>query len=225
MRTEAAAAPFTLHPEDDLSMLAAHSRLVDKLLPAATVSRSALLQHLLPAPAPVATTSGPPLPLPLDVVTTPSHFVGSLPVVTAAGLPIAASQPSVDATVFSRRVATCGRCGTAVGAVGVVSAGADGSSVVDGTHSESSDSVLCAIRSGVDVVVGTAGRMAPEKNMGVLIHGYAIARRQWLAAGVKTRLVIVRACSGEQSGVDVYLDVHVCVCGYGCVFVCPCVLV
>ncbi len=42
----------------------------------------------------------------------------------------------------------------------------------------------CLARGGADVIFGTAGRLAPEKNMALLIHGYALMRQKLQAAQV-----------------------------------------
>jgi hypothetical protein len=42
----------------------------------------------------------------------------------------------------------------------------------------------CLAQGGADVVFGTAGRLAPEKNMALLIHGYALMRQKLQAAQV-----------------------------------------
>ena len=52
----------------------------------------------------------------------------------------------------------------------------------------------CPARAGADVVIGTAGRLAPEKNMALLVHAYALMRLRVLQEPnpIRSRLLLVR---------------------------------
>jgi glycosyltransferase involved in cell wall biosynthesis len=125
-------------------------------------------EALRPPLPPYAEHGLPVYPLPADVLLPPSLWVASRDTVTRAAHPVAVIPPMVDTATFDPQLATC-----PLSQRGIFTRMEDGVPVNDVT------------------VVGTAGRLAPEKHMGLLIAAYAAARRRIAATGRHARLLLV----------------------------------
>jgi glycosyltransferase involved in cell wall biosynthesis len=196
-------------PEDDadVAFMLEHTRLLGR----ACSSMAGCAQALKP-PMRVPTVKDPPLVDFVDVVVAPSAHVAGLPSVIAAGLPSLHLRPTVDTTEFHldlyRRLPEY-HSPTARRADSDATAPAR----PGGTRTRRTGKNRCsAIRGEVDIVIGTAGRLAPEKNMGLLVHAYAMLRKRLQEdsdsqAGSttmpRTRLLLVRSLPNSSYSASV----------------------
>lgn len=142
----------------------------------------------LPPLQPAADKDPPVLPLPADFVLGPSQWAGNTHAVRDAGIPYVPVYPMVDVALTDPRLHVCPAPPTQLTAEALATI--NNSTRLE-TYMPQNYVDPGVLRAGVDVVIGTAGRLAPEKNQGILIQAFAMAYERLLEAGIRSRLAII----------------------------------
>ena len=148
--------------------------------------------ELLPPLPPLRSKEEGILPLPADYVSGPSHAVGASAPLVGSGAPYIAIYPVVDTAMFDparyHRKHWPHASDSAESAAQLKLANDPATMPQASPHLPKVAPEFA--RHGVDVVIGTAGRLAPEKNPGMLVQSFAIAWSALMRVGIKSRLLI-----------------------------------